>query len=133
MKNIRSGVKTLQAAEPPYSNGRIKNSENIGKWRMIYEIGLYITMLLIVQRNEQGGWFLFLYCYVVVLKYHSVFQKLGVKTIFKYYYLVLRGAPEGLSELWQPSLVNYGTDRWLYDCLLAACRSAASETEDGTT
>ena len=51
LKGKRSGVKTLQAAEPySVSNGPIKtNSENIGEWRMIYDIGHCILILLIVQ------------------------------------------------------------------------------------
>ena len=52
------GVDTLQAAEPPYSvsNGPIKtNSENIGKWRMIYKIGHRISILLNVQRKQKKG------------------------------------------------------------------------------
>ena len=56
-KSQRSGVKTLQAAEPPYSvsNGPIKtNSEKIGTWRMIYIIALHISILSIVQRKEKG-------------------------------------------------------------------------------
>ena len=53
-----SGIKTLQAVEPPYSvsNGPIKNdSEIIAKWRMIYKISHRISILLNVQRNEKGG------------------------------------------------------------------------------
>ena len=54
----RSGVKTLQAAEPPSSfrNGPIKrNSENIGKWMMIHKIGLRMSILLNIQRKEKGA------------------------------------------------------------------------------
>ena len=43
----------LQAAEPPYnvSDGPIKtNSENIGKWRMIYKLCHRISILVNVQR-----------------------------------------------------------------------------------
>ena len=56
-KGKRLCVKTLQTAEPPYSvsNGLIKtNSENIGKWRMIYKIGHRISILLNLQRKEKG-------------------------------------------------------------------------------
>ena len=69
LRGKRSGVKTRQAAEPPYSasNGPIKiTSENIRKRRRIYEIlykgggfswqmhsnvGLRFSILLIVQKK----------------------------------------------------------------------------------
>ena len=56
-KGERSGVKTLQAAEPSYSvsNGPVKtNVEIIGKWKRIYKIGLRISILLIVLRKDRG-------------------------------------------------------------------------------
>ena len=59
LKDNRSRVKTLQAAERPYSvsNGPIEtNFEIIGKWRRIYKIGLRISILLIVQKREVLNW-----------------------------------------------------------------------------